>query len=199
MQQIKQQLNLKKALTFIFSYSALVALLFFIVEKFILKDYLFSAVLSVFFLITLFNLLLLHLKNTVNFSAYFTAILMLALALFLYIFRPENGFVVVWFYLLPPVAVLLTDKKSGVLISMSLIAIMLLIYFFFPQILTYKYPPEHILRISISYPIQVYIIFIFFHKDFIHRFNIFIFKKVNTHFICTIVVWIINTAYFRFK
>ncbi len=151
----------RRILVFIFNYSALVSLLIFILYKGLgQRDTLYIAVLSTFFILTVANLILLYKKNTIVLSSWFTSILMFLLDLYLFIFAPEQGYALLWFYILPPVSILLLQSK-GLHLSLLFVVLVVIIYIFFPNILAYKYPLKFFIRLIVTNLVLIYLLYFF--------------------------------------
>ena len=151
----------RRTLVFIFNYSALASLLIFIFYKGVgQRDLPYILVLSGFFILTAANLILLYKKNTIELSSWFTSILMFFLDLYLFILAPEQGYALLWFYILPPVSILLIQEK-GVYLSILFIILTVLIYFLFPNLLVYKLPLKFFVRLIVTNLVLIYLLYFF--------------------------------------
>ena len=132
----------------IFNFFALLSLFAFDVKGLIVKDYFYSLVIFIFFVATLAHYIYFFKKENIKVGSYYTVFAMTLLLVVLYIYMPESGNSILWNFVLPPLAISLLGTKKGNIVIVALIAFYVVIYLFFPGILTFKYSPSLFLRVS---------------------------------------------------
>ncbi len=158
---VDNEIARKKFLINSFSVVALTTLAFFTIRGILKGEWEYSIILSGFFLMTLVNLVLLHLKGTVKLSAAWVVILMFVLNLLLFTFLGEGKSGILWYFIFPPLAILLLDIKKGVTISLVLILVTLGLLVVKPAWLQHHYERYFLLRFLLVYLISIVFLVMF--------------------------------------
>jgi len=153
LRDINSENKRKKFLIYFFTSSALLSLLFFGIKGIIDERITYSIVVFVFFILAFANLIILRFFNTIKLSAHIDLFLMFILELVLFSWLGEGTSGLLWYYVFPPLAIILLDNKRGTIYSILLLVVTLTIFAIKPSFLINIYSNVIIIRFIITYSI----------------------------------------------
>lgn len=166
MNRLKIKRDIKKndekyIILLIFNLLSIISILFFTLKYFFEKNYLSFFILLFFFVVNALNLTILLIKRKTDLTAKILVYFFYLLIILLFIFAPSKELSLLWFFLFPSVSIFLTGRKNTISLFLSLVAILTIIYLFFPSILVIHYDAKLLIRILFISVIITIIIYVY--------------------------------------
>lgn len=146
----------------LFSFAASVALLYFLIGGIIHHKVAYSISFSVFIALLIINLIYFYRKKNIKSAGYIVTLIFFLIFTSLILFLGTDTTALYWSFGLPIIAIFLTGKNSGLIISILLLLVCLAVFFAkikgilpYPEILKERYIASYLAEIFLIYNVEI--------------------------------------------
>lgn len=166
---IQSEKDRRVFIIYFFSFIGIISLLFFGIKGIMDGRLMYCVVIFSFFIVALVNVFFFWIRQRLVFASYMVIFLMFVLELALFAFLGHGTTGLFWYYVFPPLAIMLFANKKGTVISVILGLSTILLLSFPKEIMVNDYSNEIIIRFIFTYAVVVALI------------NIYEYSRIKAH------------------